>query len=568
MNSLPVIVRELRVAARRPRTYYARSLAALIVLVMSVGMVYAGFGNALSAASAGKDFFLALSLLGFAYVLLNGAFSTADCLSQEKREGTIGLLFLTNLKGFEIVTGKLISRTANAAYCVVAALPALGLAIILGGVTGKDFLKMALVLANGLFFSACFGLLVSACCRSERRALSAALSSILFLSVVLPWIGEEVRRAIKATAIHPFFLITSPGGTFLDAAGLSMGVRPPGYFGWSLGVTHLIGWICLVLAGVILPRAWQDKISKAKFQIPIIRARRHKNRQRWLDLNPTLWLKQRPGQRGLGMAALFGTFALAWFGAFLINRSEWLILPVYACSAVLLHVLLMYAATVSACRGPAEERRSGTLELLLTTPLGADVILQGHLLALKRRLLGPLVFVLVADAALAGAGCWQFTFLAPELIGWLALFVVLIAHLFVDLYALSWVGTWLGFKAKTLRQAMGRTIGYVLLSRWLILFGSLALMGLATEGRIFNSPLGGVFVVFGYITFSLMCLLHFCGLAMSELKDELRELAANQDELDSRAITWWPFAGYAFAKRHLTASLSCLQKLRTGSRVQ
>ena len=28
---------------------------------------------------------------------------TADCLSEEKREGTLGLLFLTDLRGYDIV---------------------------------------------------------------------------------------------------------------------------------------------------------------------------------------------------------------------------------------------------------------------------------------------------------------------------------------------------------------------------------------------------------------------------------------------------------------------------------
>ena len=41
------------------------------------------------------------------YCLLSGVRSTADCLSVEKREGTLGLLFLTDLKGYDVVLGKL-----------------------------------------------------------------------------------------------------------------------------------------------------------------------------------------------------------------------------------------------------------------------------------------------------------------------------------------------------------------------------------------------------------------------------------------------------------------------------
>ena len=49
--------------------------------------------------SQGKLIFTYLSWLAFIYCLVEGARTAADCLSQEKREGTLGLLFLTDLRG-------------------------------------------------------------------------------------------------------------------------------------------------------------------------------------------------------------------------------------------------------------------------------------------------------------------------------------------------------------------------------------------------------------------------------------------------------------------------------------
>jgi hypothetical protein len=43
--------------------------------------------------------FYTISGLTFAYSLLAGTGATADCLSEEKRDGTLGLLFLTDPKG-------------------------------------------------------------------------------------------------------------------------------------------------------------------------------------------------------------------------------------------------------------------------------------------------------------------------------------------------------------------------------------------------------------------------------------------------------------------------------------
>ena len=61
MNLLPVAQRELQLLAGHPRTYWARVLAALVVSLVSLGMLYAGFGGLLSAASAGRTLFLVLA---------------------------------------------------------------------------------------------------------------------------------------------------------------------------------------------------------------------------------------------------------------------------------------------------------------------------------------------------------------------------------------------------------------------------------------------------------------------------------------------------------------------------
>jgi ABC-type transport system involved in multi-copper enzyme maturation permease subunit len=368
MNCLPVIERELRVLVRVPRTYYARSLGALVAAVMSLGMLYVGFGGLLSANSAGKNLFLGLSLLAYVYVLIDGAFLTSDCLSQEKRDGTMGLLFLTDLKGYDIVAGKLLSRSLNAGYCVLAALPALGLSIFLGGVTGADFYRMILALLNGLFFSVSLGILVSAFCRNERRALSGALFGVLLFGFIVPVIGFSLQHFTSAPAVHPLFLLMSPAGSFLSALQLGNTIPTPLYFGSSWFTTHCLSWFFLALASIVLPRSWQDKPTTPRFSIrrwvrlkswrsasqPLSRGKAG----RWLNINPVLWLGERPGQKGLGVAAALTLCVVGWICGGIFFRSLWFDLPVYFFSAFFLHVVLMYATALQACRGAAEDRRS------------------------------------------------------------------------------------------------------------------------------------------------------------------------------------------------------------------
>ena len=45
-----------------------------------------------------------------------GLLGTADCVSSEKRDGTLGLLFLTDLKGYDVICGKLAANSVSVLY--------------------------------------------------------------------------------------------------------------------------------------------------------------------------------------------------------------------------------------------------------------------------------------------------------------------------------------------------------------------------------------------------------------------------------------------------------------------
>ena len=59
-------------------------------------------------------------------------------MSEEKREGTLGLLFLTDLKGYDVVAGKLVANSLNGFYALMAILPVVALALLMGGLTGMQ----------------------------------------------------------------------------------------------------------------------------------------------------------------------------------------------------------------------------------------------------------------------------------------------------------------------------------------------------------------------------------------------------------------------------------------------
>src|SRR5438445_3722175 len=168
MTFLPIVARELRVASRRRATYWVRSSAALAVIVLGTWFFLMLRGQ--SPQVVAQVLFGLLTGAAVLYCLLSGVRATADCLSEEKREGTLGLLFLTDLKGYDVVLGKLAANSINAFYGVLAVVPMLAVPLLLGGVTPGEFGRMAIVTINTLFFSLSIGICVSAFCRSARIA--------------------------------------------------------------------------------------------------------------------------------------------------------------------------------------------------------------------------------------------------------------------------------------------------------------------------------------------------------------------------------------------------------------
>src|SRR5437016_9698901 len=186
MTFLPVVDRELRVAARRRATHWTRLLFA-VVCAGIVGLVLMFAWAARGGTSGiGNGLFLFLTLLALGFSAFTGVFLTADCLSEEKREGTIGLLFLTDLKGYDVVLGKLLATSVPAIYGVLAVFPVMAITLTMGGVTAGEFWRMTLVFMNTLCFSLSVGMLVSSVSQQENRAMTGAAGMISLVSSGLP----------------------------------------------------------------------------------------------------------------------------------------------------------------------------------------------------------------------------------------------------------------------------------------------------------------------------------------------------------------------------------------------
>src|SRR6266511_888147 len=230
MTFLPIVERELRLKSRRSRTYYTRCGMVLTFAVMSFGILALDWNLGKNPTLIGRDLFWALSGLGFACALAAGPVITADCLSEEKREGTLGLLFLTTLKGHDIVLGKLAATSLPIFYSLVAGLPVLSVSFFLGGVTAGEFWRMTLVMLTTLLFSLATGMFVSSVSRDGLRPfLTTAFVVLFFAASPCLWGLLISRRAVFALPPVP-----SAGFAFSVVADVRYAAMAGDYW-WSWG---------------------------------------------------------------------------------------------------------------------------------------------------------------------------------------------------------------------------------------------------------------------------------------------------------------------------------------------
>jgi ABC-type transport system involved in multi-copper enzyme maturation permease subunit len=179
LNVWPVAQRELREGARRPVNHRLRVLSAgvgaglLLLIAANLNM---------PAAQMGRWLFACLHTWLLALIVLIVPALTADSIARERREGTLGLLFLTPMSAGGIVAGKAVAQALRALTLWLAALPILAIPFMTGGLTWFDALSaMSLEFcAAGLCLAA--GLLASALARERSSAfLLAFLLGVIFL---------------------------------------------------------------------------------------------------------------------------------------------------------------------------------------------------------------------------------------------------------------------------------------------------------------------------------------------------------------------------------------------------
>jgi hypothetical protein len=274
--------------------------------------------------------------------------------------------------------------------------------------------------------------------------------------------------------------------------------RSPERFWGSLLITHLLGWRFLVRSAYLLRKYRHDDAKpviaafgrKRSRPMSAAKARAHNSRrQRMIAINPVFWLSNRTG----GTRAFTWTIGLIAAGLFLtsvmrtVDASTGGIdiigMILHSYGGLLMVFALKFAVASRAAFCFTEARRSGAMELILSTPLSVPFILRGQRRALWPWIIWPSILIGIVQL---GVFVTNYLYLAQSQssapvissawgsISYQTYFAIMsiagVVTFVFDVLALSWVGMWFGLSAKSSTQAAVKSYIAVILLPALALY--------------------------------------------------------------------------------------------------
>lgn len=385
----PIIDRELRLALRKHKAVKSRFYAA----VAGAGVV--GFFLLISLlggmSSWGSELHTILFYLGLYMAVAVPVTISVGLFSEERHNQTMELLYLAGVRPGELFGGKLVGGVLVASCNILALSPFLAVPFLSGGISLDLFLATVACFPVLLLFVISVGVLASVLCRDDGSALigAAVIGSGMSLAMPIPYFMGKLLAGAPPFSAH--WLILSPAYAPYLVAHHFDGHKP-GIF-WAACVVTL-GWTVLFLglATLLLKWNWRRELARtgnagwrAKWELWLYgsEAKRWHLRIRLLEINPFQWLVEQDRKPLAAAWAIIGGVSLIWILGWWIWPRDWPSTMNFYATAMLLLMGMELMIAYTAARRIGMDRRDGVLELLLTTPLMPEEIVDGQLAALK-----------------------------------------------------------------------------------------------------------------------------------------------------------------------------------------
>jgi ABC-type transport system involved in multi-copper enzyme maturation permease subunit len=425
----PVFIYDCVTSARRWQTYAARTACPSVLLACLTAVwadTFAGAPDtvALSGlAQVGELYYFAVVGTQLVLVLLAAPAYAAGAVCLDKARGNLAHVLVTDLSAVEIVLGKLGSRLLPVVGFVVAGLPILALATLLGGID-PDAVFGGFVVMLGMAVVGCA--LALALSVLGNKPYEVLLVTYLALAVLLvAWPGGYLwpRGWGPAAApawlekSNPFWLAFAPylhgGGTdpedyviflagclglsalltALAAATLRRAAARESVRQGRRGDGTLGRWLlCLGPCGSELLSVFRDLCAVRRLLPPS------------MDSNPVLWREWHTRRPSRWVRAVWIIYVLLSLVASLLALAVWDTAKgdeFAACVAALQYSIGLLFVSVASVTSLFEERVRGSLDVLLTTPLPTSSIVRGKWWGTYRSVLLVMVLPVATVSCLA-----------------------------------------------------------------------------------------------------------------------------------------------------------------------
>ena len=399
MQVNPVLVKEFFSQSRNITGYWLRS--ASIALIFFVWYV-----NHTDNPNDGHEALIAITFVSAIYFGLFAAISSSHTIALELRNNTLGLLFLTRLRSFEILLGKIIPNVIQCFLCLIAIFPILSLPMINGGVTLTDVLKCWTFICFSIYYGLSIGI---------YWAVTRPIYDNLYVFLIKS--PEGIFIFLFQPLLVPLLWFSSPSDTIAHQIGsqsnLIMYITT--FFVYIFNIVIIYGCSLLMfsLSYKNFLSIWNRKFNSKLNQNPIWKKVFSKQLKSY-KLNPTKTEINRSTKRRLlnikdnehPYQILIGFFhsknlfnqSMIYLGLFLVIISSCLSLLfdthpnrhvnlIYPC--LFLFILELAVRFIVAMETPHQmlyDRESKMMELMLISPLSVNSIIAGLREFLKQRL--------------------------------------------------------------------------------------------------------------------------------------------------------------------------------------
>lgn len=496
--SLPLLTKELTERAARPRTYWMRIAAALLLYggfwINNRSTFVRGAQNTASVLGAGEQMFALTVLFLFMCIGLFVPAMLCGVITQEKERDSLVLLLLTRMRPWQIAVQKYLGGLVPALTLLLLAMPLVAVAYAYGGVTGGQVLRALVLVILSAFQIGAVALWASC---SNRTTVAAFFATYIAAGAVL---GAPSLFVAIDQEFHLGLINWRPGTGFglIEAkdSWLFYAHVPPAVFADSVSAWNgfddsrfYISCLSIITVGSMFLLAAIYQLPRRAFDRPKHMLRRvFAAMDRW-----THWLNRKVGGVTFGRrgADLPADLPIVWREkrARALARPEYLVrlLVLIMLFVVPISILLIAGAgdddglpamvailsglgllvlCTTAANGIVNERVNQTFEVLLTTPMSAAEILKQKVRALR-----PLMVMLVTPILIVCAIEFVMESWMPHsreydsVPAWLyPVSMLTAAAIYFPMF--TWFSVWTGLWCKTRIRAIITTL--VAMSVWIV----------------------------------------------------------------------------------------------------